>query len=73
MVGIVTRAAVSTVEVCFTRDASVLRLHDVSGGELWRTARNGDAQAAFDAIVASVRPPFDASRGVRVPTLTMVP
>jgi hypothetical protein len=72
MVGTVTRANVSSVEVCYRPDASVLKLHDVSGGELGRLARSGDAHVAFDAIVASVRPPFDLSRGVRVPTLTTV-
>jgi hypothetical protein len=72
MAGTVTRGSVGTVEVCFRPDGSVLKLHDVSGGELSRTARSGDAHLAFDAIVASVRPPFDASKGVRVPTLTTI-
>ena len=62
----------STVEICYLPDASVLRLNDTSGGELSRTARSGDAQLAFNAIVASVRPPFDVSKGVRVPTLTTI-
>jgi hypothetical protein len=72
MAGTVTRGNVGTVEVCYRPDGSVLKLHDVSGGELSRSARSGDAHVAFDAIVASVRPPFDASRGVRVPTLTTI-
>jgi hypothetical protein len=72
MVGIITRGSASSIEVCYRADASVLRLHDVSGGELGRTALSGDANWAFDAIVASVRPPFNSALGVRVPTLTAI-
>ena len=68
----VTRANVSSVEVCYRPDASVLRLHDVSGSELSRSARSGDAHLAFDAIVASVRPPFNHALGVRMPTTQIV-
>ena len=71
-VGTITRGPTSTVEVCYLPDASVLRLNDTSGGEISRTARSGDAQGAFDAIVASVRAPFDVTKGVRVPTLTTI-
>ena len=74
MVATITRPAgqQNTVEVCYRPDASVLKLHDISGGELTRTARSGEAHVAFDAIVASVRPPFNATLGIRVPTLTTV-
>jgi hypothetical protein len=71
-VGTITRSQTSTVEVCYRPDASVLRLTDTSGGEISRTALTGEAHLAFDAIVASVRPPFDISRGIRVPTLTTI-
>jgi len=71
-VGTITRGPTSTVEVCYLPDASVLRLSDTSGGEISRTARSGAAQAVFDGIVASVRPPFDVTKGVRVPTLTTI-
>ena len=70
-VATMTLAATTTVEVCYLPDASVLRLTN-SGSEISRTARTGDAQFAFDSIVASVRPPFDVSKGVRVPTLTTI-
>jgi hypothetical protein len=71
-VATITRGSTSTVEVCYLPDASVLRLNDTSGGEISRSARSSDAYGVFDAIVASVRPPFDVSKGVRVPTLTMI-
>jgi len=73
LVATVTRAGAASVQVCYTPDSSVLMLNEASGGELARSARSGPAQAAFDAIVASVRPPFDISRGVRVPTLLEAP
>jgi hypothetical protein len=71
-VGTITRGSTTTVEVCYLPDSSVLRLIDTSGGEISRTARSGDAHFAFDSIVASVRPPFDVTKGVRMPTLTTI-
>ena len=50
-----------------------MMLNETSGSEVTRSARSGQAYAAFDAIVASVRPPFDITRGIRVPTLREAP
>jgi hypothetical protein len=73
LVATIMRASAVSVQVCYTPDNSVLMLSESSGGELARSARSGPAHAAFDAIVASVRPPFDITRGVRVPTLRQAP
>jgi hypothetical protein len=73
LVATLTQPSTVTVQVCYTPDSSSLTLSGASGGELTRSARSAQAQAAFDAIVASVRPPFDITRGVRVPTLREAP
>jgi hypothetical protein len=73
MVATIIRSNTAQVQVCFTPDASVLQLDSTSGGEIARSARSSAAHSAFDAIVASVRAPFDASRGIRVPSLTSPP
>jgi hypothetical protein len=73
LVATITRPNAVSVQVCYAPDSSVLTLSETSGSEVTRSARSGPAHAAFDAIVASVRPPFDITRGVRVPTLREAP
>jgi hypothetical protein len=58
LVATIMRANVSSVQVCFGGDGSVLVLSPANGVEVSRMVRGQAAGAAFDHIVASVRPPW---------------
>lgn len=43
------------IEICHVKDGSILVLDPVSGKELQRDVKSDDAEAAFDALLRSVR------------------
>jgi len=51
------RNNVTTVQVCYLQDASTLVLTRENGVEVSRSAHSFEAAQAFDALIASIRPP----------------